>query len=56
MVYIFSNSTSITSLADLQIGSQLTVDFETIGASRPVLERVISGLDLDMHYEGLRKA
>ncbi len=55
MVYIFSKSTSITSLADLQIGSQLTVDFETIGASRPVLERVISGLDLDMNYEGLRK-
>ena len=55
MVYIFSKSTSITSLADLQIGSQLTVDFETIGTSRPVMERVISGLGLDMNYEGLRK-
>ena len=55
MVYILSKSTSITSLADLQIGSQLTVDFETIGASRPVLERVISGLELDMNYEGLKR-
>ena len=53
MIYIFSKSTSITSSIDLQIGKQLTVDFEILGKSRPVLEKVISDLSLDTDYETL---
>lgn len=55
MIYIFTKTTSITSLTDLQIGSQLTVDFQTLGTSRPVVERVISNLNLDTTYEDLLK-
>lgn len=53
MIYIFSKTTSVTSFADFQIGSQLTVDFEILGKSRPVLEKVISDLQLDTTYEDL---
>ena len=53
MIYIFSKTTSITTAADLQLGSQLTVDFEILGTSRPVLEKVIVNLGLDTTYEDL---
>jgi len=55
MIYIFSKTTSVTSAIDLQIGTQLTVDFEILGTSRPVLERVIEELDLDTDYGTLLK-
>ena len=53
MIYIFSKTTTVTSALDLQIGSQLTVDFEILGKSRPVLEKVIKDLELDTDYESL---
>lgn len=53
MIYIFSKTTTVTSAIDLQIGSQLTVDFEILGKSRPVLEKVIVDLGLDTDYESL---
>ena len=53
MIYIFSKTTTVTSAIDLQIGKQLTVDFEILGKSRPVLEKVISDLALDTDYESL---
>ena len=53
MIYIFSKTTSLTTVADLQLGSQLTVDFEILGTSRPVLEKVIMNLGLDSTYEDL---
>ena len=43
----------MTSLADLQIGSQLTEDYKVIVKSRPVLGEVIDSLALDMSYEQL---
>jgi capsular polysaccharide biosynthesis protein len=52
-IYIFSKTTSITSLADLQIGSQLTEDFQIIAKTRDVVEKVIYKLDLDTSYEAL---
>ncbi len=55
MIYIFTKTTSITTAADLQLGSQLTVDFEILGTSRPVLEKVIMNLGLDATYEDLLK-
>lgn len=55
MVYILSKTTSITSLADLQIGTQLTADFEVLATSRPVVEPVIQQLGLNTTYEKLVK-
>lgn len=51
MIYILSESTSITSLADVQIGASLAQDFMIIGKSRPVVEAVIRQLDLDAEYQ-----
>lgn len=53
MVYILSKETTLTSLADLQIGSQLTKDYKIIVTSRPVLEDVIQKLGLDLTYKEL---
>lgn len=53
-LYVFSKSTSVTSLADLQIGSSLTKDYETVITGRPVLDRVITRLKLDTDYNTLR--
>lgn len=55
MIYIFSKTTTVTSAIDLQIGKQLTVDFEILGKSRPVIEKVITDLSLDTSYESLLK-
>jgi len=52
-VYILSKETTLTSLADLQIGSQLTQDYKVIVTSRPVLEDVIRQLNLNMTYQQL---
>lgn len=54
MVYILSKETTLTSLADLQIGSQLTKDYKVMVTSRPVLESVIEELGLGMNYKALR--
>lgn len=53
-LYIVGQSSSITSLADLQTGAQLTQDYMELVQSRPVLEKVIDNLGLDMEYESLR--
>lgn len=50
---ILSNTTSIASLADLAIGTQLTQDYIVVAQSRPVVEKVIDNLELDMTYEEL---
>lgn len=54
-IYILSKSTSITSLADLQIGSQLAGDFEIIATTRELIQKVIDDNNLDMTYEELKK-
>lgn len=53
-LYVLSKSTSITSLADIQMGSNLTNDYIVVVKGRPVLEQVISNLGLeDEDYESL---
>lgn len=47
MVYLRNSGTTV-SLQDLQIGSQLTNDYEIIFKSRPIMEKTIKELDLDM--------
>ena len=54
MIYILTKTTSVTSLADIQMGTQLTADFEILATSRPVLEEVIEKLNLDYTYEELK--
>lgn len=50
-LYILSTSTSITSLADVQIGTSLTKDYVQLVQSRPVVEQVIENLNLNRTYE-----
>lgn len=50
MIYILSKTTSVTSAVDLQLSKQLTVDFETLAKSRPVIETVSNDLNLDYTY------
>jgi len=52
-LYILSKETTLTSLADLQIGSQLTQDYKVLVSSRPVMEGVIKHLKLDYSYKEL---
>lgn len=53
---VLSKETTLTSLADLQLGSQLANDYKVLISSRPVLEDVIENLDLSMDYKQLRAA
>ena len=55
MMYILSKDTTLTSLADLQIGSQLTQDYKIIVTSRPVLDEVNEKLVLGLDYESLKR-
>ncbi len=54
MLYVLSKETTLTSLADLQIGSQLSKDYSVIIRTRPVLQEVVDKLELDMTYKDLR--
>lgn len=55
MLLVLTKETTLSSLADLQIGSQLTNDYSVMTTSRPVLEEVIDNLNLQMDYEELEK-
>lgn len=52
-LYILTKSTSITSLADIQVGSSLTVDYIQLVQSRPVVDQVIENLKLNRTYKEL---
>ena len=47
-----SKETTLTSMADLQLGAQLTSDYQILITSTPVLEQVIENLDLKMSPGG----
>ena len=53
MIYILNKTNNITSLSDLQLGTQLTKDYKVLVTSRPVLEQVTRNLGLDMSYQQL---
>jgi len=53
-LYVLSKSTSITSMADIQVGANLTNDYMVVIKGRPVLEQVIENLGLDMDYDALK--
>lgn len=54
-ILVLTKETTLASLADLQMGSQLTNDYMVLITSRPVLEDVIADLDLDTTYKEFKK-
>lgn len=54
MMLVLSKETTLTSLADLQLGTQLAQDYQVLITSRPVLEQVVENLELPMNYKELR--
>jgi capsular polysaccharide biosynthesis protein len=52
-LYVLSKSTSITSLADIQTGTNLTNDYMVVVNGRPVLDQVIENLGIDESYSSL---
>ena len=52
-LYVLSKSTSITSMADIQVGANLTNDYMIVVTGRPVLEQVIENLGLEETYDVL---
>ena len=55
MIYIVNTTTTLTSLTDLQLGTQLTKDYKVLVTSRPVTGQVITNLDLNLSHEQLVK-
>lgn len=50
-LYILTQSTSITSLADIQMGSSLALDYVELIKSRPVVNKVKRNLNIDIENE-----
>lgn len=50
---VLTSETTLSSLSELQLGTQLTNDYEILTKSRAVLETVIENLDLNLEYEQL---
>ena len=51
---VLTKETTLSSLADLQIGSQLTKDYNILITSRTVLQDVVDELNLEMSYKELK--
>ncbi len=53
-IYVVSASNnSVINLTDLQVGTQLTSDYQELLLIRPILQDVIKNLNLDMSYKEL---
>lgn len=52
-LYILTKTTSLTSLADIQMGTSLTQDYKELITSRTVVSQVIENLELSCTYENL---
>ena len=52
---VLTKETTLASVADLQLGSQLTKDYSVLINSRPVMQEVVDNLGLDMDYKALRE-
>lgn len=51
---VLTKETTLTSLADLQLGTQLTKDYTILITSQPVLDEVIENLGLKMNHKALK--
>jgi len=54
MLFVVTNTTSITSVADLQIGTAITRDFEIIATSKPVIDGAIEQIEREHGLEFTR--
>ena len=52
-ILVLTKETTLSSIADLQMGSQLTQDYSILLTSRTVMQDVIENLNLDMTYKQL---
>lgn len=55
MLYILNKTTTVTTMADIQIGSALTQDFQIIATSKPVIDTVILELQQEKGISLTRK-
>ena len=55
-ILVLSKETTLTSIADLQFGSQLAKDYTVLLTSRSVLEETIDNLGMDMSYGALQSS
>ncbi len=53
-ILVLSKETTLTSIADLQLGTQLTKDYQVLIKSTSVVEKVIQNLGLDMSVAALK--
>lgn len=53
---VLSKETTLTSMADLQLGTQLTGDYQVLIKSTPVMEQVIENLGLNMSAGALKNS
>ena len=51
---LLTKETTLSSLADLQMGSQLTKDYTVLTTSREVLQKVIENQELNISYKALK--
>lgn len=51
---ILTKETTLASISDLNIGKQLTMDYEVLTLSRTVLQEVVDNLELDFDYKALK--
>lgn len=51
VMFILTKETTLTSLADLQIGSQLTNDYQVVVTSRTVLQETLKDLNIESIYD-----
>lgn len=56
MIYILGQTTSISSITELQVSSELTEDFTIMAKSRAVINGVIKEMNLDMSYDELKSS
>lgn len=56
MIYILGQTTSISSITELQVRSELTEDFTIMAKSRAVINGVIKEMNLDMSYDELKSS
>ena len=50
-LYVLTKSTNVTSLADIQMSSQLTADYQLLSKSKSVVEEVVENLGLEYTYK-----
>jgi capsular polysaccharide biosynthesis protein len=55
MLYVLNRTTSVTTMADIQIGSALSSDFAVIATSKPVIDTAIEELEKETGKRYTRK-